>query len=74
MSSGTPEIRNINYQIQELRLQQQQDENVSEHEPNTIASPPPTTPPEEEDDDFLGHDWSIYDYDYGFFETYIFMD
>ncbi len=56
---------NINHQIQELREEQ---EGVSQHEPN-ITVPPPTP---EEEDEYLGLGYDIHDY--GFMETYIFMD
>ncbi len=68
LSNGTVRI-NVNYQIQELRQEQ---ENISEHEPNTTVPPPPPSPTPEEEDDFLGLDYSIHDY--SFLETYIFMN
>jgi len=56
---------NINHQIEELRQEQ---ENVSQHQLN-ISVPPPTP---EDEDLFFGFDWN--DDNYGFMETYIFMD
>jgi hypothetical protein len=63
-STTTVEI-NINHQIEELRQEQ---ENVSQHQLN-ISVPPPTP---EDEDLFFGFDWN--DDNYGFMETYIFMD
>ncbi len=64
LSTTTVEI-NINHQMEELRQEQ---ENVSEHQLN-ISVPPPTP---EDEDLFFGFDWN--DDNYGFMETYIFMD